>query len=213
MKLESFLIGALILSVVGLAVSYSARADEIQTNDYTFACVQYDCHLHLSNRIEFEENYKLLFIGLSKLTPRHQLTVHLAGQGGVGSTMSRLINIIEASGAQTIALVEGDVASAHAFIAVAMDKVYSAPENIFLFHIPAYRASVEELCADDKGKTDRGQDKEIKCRQYYSATLLQAVKLTVRLTKNYLTAEQMREMLKGYDIILTARELGFTPYK
>lgn len=216
MKLKYSIIAMLILLFIlelSLPLSKNTLKTYLQTQFYTYTCDKTECSVYLSSTIG-EESYYLDLYSLIVSAPENQIiNIHLSGSGGIMSTVYHLANVILQSKAKVNMIVEGPVYSAHAFIATLGNKLTIYPSSTFLFHLPAIAAPGQDAviegqdCGSYLGHKDRGQDAVPKCLALRQSEQDLFDSLFTKHIKPYLTAEEIDRLYKGYDIIISGKDL------
>ena len=203
---------ARVAKAIPLAVPQTVETIPDKT-PYKLVCKRDRCDLFLGPVIGSDDNYVKLFEQLPLLPAKTVLVVHLAGRGGLVSSMDRLISALRTTKAQVIGLVEGEVASAHATLAISIPKLYSNPHTLFMFHKPALQngVTIKQVCSEYKGQKDRGIDVELKCLNDMEAHIEAGTAHILELLDGKLTKEEIQKFKQGHDIYKTAKELGIPP--
>jgi len=171
------------------------------------------CHVRLSTAIGKPEIYRELFHLLNTASSRDTIYIYLMGAGGQVQTTLQMYNVIKSSKAKIITVVEGDVYSAHAFIAAMGSQIKIGDHILFLVHTSSAYGKYEKYCEakniNQKGEhlKDRNQSAYDKCMNYYRMQLKQTNKLIITIFSSILTKEELKMVLEGHDVILTGEEL------
>lgn len=209
MKTALKILMAAILGIVILTTNSEATSI-LETRDYTVDCTGYFervCHVRLSNSIEEPDHYIKLFTLLTSLDGNDIVYLHLAGNGGSAATAIQFVNILHKTPARTVAIVEGSVYSAHAYIAMAAKHLVTEPTTLFLFHRSSLYGQEEEVCSAEDGATDRTQDAGAKCRAFVQEVLKQDAAFVVRELSGFLTQSEIQGILNGDDLTITGDEI------
>jgi ATP-dependent protease ClpP protease subunit len=164
--------------------------------------------VHLTGGIEESTKYLILITFLTNLTKEDQVSFYIQGPGGYMDTTQLIYNAIHKNPAQIDMIVNGDVYSADALLALAGDSLQTKPNNLFLYHIPAikYRGSnitMKAYCETIlPTETDRGVSSKKKCEDFAKWYDKQAYLTTFKKVKDVLTPEQYQAMLDGDDVII-----------
>jgi ATP-dependent protease ClpP protease subunit len=164
------------------------------------------CHVRLATEIGKPEQYRELFHLISTAKSGDTVYIHLIGNGGLVSTTVQFYNVIKASKAKIVTVVEGDVYSAHAYIAMMGHKIMIADYVLLLVHNSSAYGSVETICIDKQGEEDRTHDAYEKCVGYFNMHLLQSDNIMTKLFSKVLTAKEMEKAKKGHDVIITGEQ-------
>lgn len=164
------------------------------------------CEVRLGTSITKPENFKDVLSLLSQAKSGDTIIFYLIGYGGQVDTTTQLLYAIRTTKATTVAIVQGSVYSAHAYIAVSMNKMIINPLATFMFH----RSSAygrESVCDEKKGTIDRKQDAYKKCMDYLN-TMLEQDKNEVILTLGpFLTKVELQAILDGHDVYVQGYEM------
>lgn len=176
---------------------------------YTITCTETlsrVCDVRLSSVIVGNEKYRKLNDILIQANARNTVRFRLAGNGGRISTLIQLMNSIKETKAKTIMIVEGDVYSAHAMLALSGDQIIIKENVMFLFHHSS--ALNTDACDQyDKDSKDRGISMQQKCRNFVKNHLTIFQKYLINSLQHVLTKQEMKDMLEGHDIIIPGDEL------
>ena len=171
------------------------------------------CHIRLDTGIKSPEVYQEMLHVINTAKSGDTIYLHLIGNGGLVSSTVQINNVIKQSKAKIITVVEGDVYSVHAFIALMGDEVKIGEGVVFLFHITSAYGQYEEYCAnmfikpDGTHVKDRTQSSYVKCMDFYRLHVYQNQALAIKLFSKVLTETEMYNVLHGHDIILTGEEI------
>lgn len=204
-------IAVMILLIVVLLLTVKSPRAETGEKPYKMICQGVRCDLFLGKKIEDVEQYEDLLQQISTMQPQIILIVHLAGVGGSVETLNRLSSAFHATRAQVYGMVEGDVASAHAMLAMKLrPKLYANPFLIFLFHKPALEngKTIAQACEKYLNLKDRGLSLKDKCIKELSKQLEVATEEIIQEVKEFLTPQEQEQLRQGYDILKTAKELN-----
>jgi len=182
---------------------------------YEYSCAHNICNVYLTDTIEDDSNY----LGLYKLiveSPKNTvINIHLSGYGGDVSTVVHLANAIQESKAEVDTIVEGNVFSAHAFIAMLGKHIYIQPNVLLLFHIPAVQdpktgenITMNQLCLYYKGYKDRGQDAYLKCLEDSAAYNNMFNTLVSKYVFPYLTSNEIIRFNDGWNINVQGSDMS-----
>ena len=164
------------------------------------------CHIRLGTKITKPEDYRDVLHLLTTASKEDKIYFYLIGQGGQVWTLMQLANSIQNSKAQTVAVVEGDVYSAHAFLAFTMKKIVIRDNVVFMFHASSAYGNAKNYCAKNKGKLDRTRDAYKKCLDFFDVHLRQSNAFIGRIMRQYLTNDELFRVLTGYDVYVTGEE-------
>lgn len=164
-------------------------------------------HLYLSGSIGNSSAYTSLTPNLLDMSDKDTIYLHLAGSGGSIEGMQYLQGVLKGSHSKVISVIDGEVDSAHAVLAIAFDKtIINAKDSTIFFHISSTTNEAENICHDfyknDPFATDRGISAYDKCVMDTVTTYNCDNQVFLALVKPYLTAEEYNQLVKGYDIIL-----------
>jgi len=172
-------------------------------------------NVFLTGSIVGRDSYLPLIKKILDLPEGSKVNLYLAGNGGsVASTVS-LINALHLKKHVTKAYVYGNVYSAHAVLAVSMDRIVTVGQHImFLFHIPAisnsdgeYEHPMKRCEKMDEDKKDRGVSSKKKCIDFTEKYMKAVEASTFKMIKVILTPNEYLEYKKGDDIILYSGEI------
>ena len=159
-------------------------------------------HKHTDITLEDEVKSNIWYEDVSKVLRDAKegdtITFHLMGYGGREDSLYMLINQIKNSKAIITMSVEAPVYSAHAYLAVAGDKLVMAPYTWLMFH---FSSVLDVDCSKAKG-LDRGVSKEEKCKQFKQVDVDLGIKMIS--TIDLLTAEEKSSIITGHDVYLTS---------
>ena len=160
------------------------------------------CHVRLTTSIGKPEEYRQVFHLLATAKKGDVINFYMIGNGGQVSTTIQFYNAIKKTKAKTVAIVQGDVYSAHAFISMMMDEIEIGQNVMFLFHHSSAYGQTLKYCNSQQGKTDRGRSAYTKCIDYFNNHLEGFGTLITKLTGKYLTQDELTRTLTGYDVII-----------
>ncbi len=156
--------------------------------------------IRMNNEIKKSDLYKDVFTVLETATKNDLIRFHLNGYGGDAQTMIVLINKVRETEATTIMYVEGDVYSAHAFLALSGNYIVMSMYSFMMFHtISIYGYDCSKVLG-----TDRTVSKALKCEQYLAVMVNQANQIIDSL--KYLTEEEKNYIKAGGDVYLDSVE-------
>lgn len=165
------------------------------------------CSVRLTTSITTPEDYQEVLEVLSDAGRLDTITFYLHGGGGQGDSMVALINGIKATKAHTVAVVQGDVQSAHAALAISMDEMQVGDNLFFMFHRSSLYGKDKEICDQYKDKTDRTQSLEDKCKAVMAAQTNIDVAIAKVLYSRYLTDAEVARVLAGNDVIIESDDM------
>lgn len=143
MKAKSPLILLLAVSIMALTlasglveITFHHKPEFKVTDTSKLSCSKIDsiCHLQLEDSIGSIDNYFQIADEARKIGPNYTIIVHLSGYGGHVKGMRYLESTLKQTGAHIVSVVEGDVYSAHAYLAVAFDELRVTGDYAMLFH-------------------------------------------------------------------------------
>ncbi len=170
--------------------------------DDKLVCQDSFCQLYLGTEITEPKEYLNLSRALRGLKPGITLYVHLVGNGGSGDGLLYLLNAIKASGAHTIGVFKGSVASTHAVLLLACDEMIIDGEGYIYIHEISTGNMVEDICVGATGK-DRGLASYTKCVENITALNAIYAKIIDKYNLKYLTADEQKRYYEGHDIIIS----------
>lgn len=178
---------------------------------YSYTCtglIFTNCTVNLSSNIGDPTKYE----GLRQMIHERKITDtvvwELAGYGGFVTGEEELAHMIKASPALHIARVYGDVYSAHAYLAISMDRLEVArPEALMMFHRSSLYGNELLLCAPKAGELDRKQDAYRKCIELTSVLEANENKFIRRLFKDLLSERLINDVIAGKDVYVSAVEI------
>ncbi len=165
------------------------------------------CSVRLTTEITKPEDYQEVLQVLTDASRFDTVTFYFIGGGGQGSSMIQIINALKITKAYTVSVVQGDVQSAHAGIAIATNKLEVGDYLFFMFHRSSLYGNEKEFCDRFKGKKDRTQDLEAKCWNTVKAMTKIDNDITDKLYSKYLTKDEMHQVKNGYDVIVSGEEM------
>lgn len=163
-------------------------------------------HVHLSTVIAAPEAYRTL-VHILLTEQSKDIKIYLNGYGGRSDTALMVSNAMLRSKAKVMTIMTGNVASAHAVIAANGELHSLSPHFSMMFHVSAIQdrstgenVTTYKYCEKFKGKQDRGQDFEKKCKDamksYETAARLSSM---LRAFKG-MTREQQELYIEGHDV-------------
>lgn len=172
------------------------------------------CHVRLSTAIGKPEKYRRILHAMAQAGYGDTIYIYLRGNGGRVDSTIQIYNAIKNSKAKIVTVVEGDVYSAHAMIAAMGDEIKVGKYLLFMIHTSSAYGSYEEYCAkkfikvDGTHVKDRTQSLYQKCMDIYRARLLQTNAMIHELYSRLLTAEELRAIYEGHDLLLTGEQFN-----
>lgn len=181
----------------------AANPDQYKPRVTTTPCTLLSCNyydIYLTKGINDPTDYEDVVRLLRNAGSYDTFTFHLIGFGGHEDGMFYLMNAIQETKAKTIMSVEGDVYSAHAYLAISGQYIIMSKYSSLMFHF----SDVLNLECDDLPGTDRGVPDSEHCRAYKN----NAIKLGTMLVKStpFLIEEEKKAILTGHDVYLTSTE-------
>ena len=191
-----------ILFKVAVPVSYEGQNYSYVIN---YGLLHSTMDIRLSDSIEGSDAYRGLLQAVSELKSGDQVTWFLVGNGGSATGLWAIQSTVDTSPAHHVAVVIGDVYSAHAYLAISMDELYiTRNEDMFLYHRGSTYGNMESFCASSKGGTDRTQDKYQKCVSYFAFSTVLEDSWIEEFFKDILPKKDIQELLVGHDKLYSA---------
>lgn len=203
-------IGSVLLSNrAGVNLTHHHQLPEVTQKNkvYCSGFVFRHCSVRLTTEIKEQENYQEVLQLLADASRFDTVTFYLSGGGGRGDSMIALLNAIKDTKAHTVAVVQGDVQSAHAALAISMNELKVGDFLFFMFHRSSLYGQEKTFCDRAKGQTDRTQDLEAKC--YNTIAVMTEIdnSITAKLYSKYLTKVEQDKVTAGYDVIISGEEM------
>lgn len=194
--------------VLATGVAQADMLDDLlaPSNGATIECSKSECHIYLTDEIKGPDYYIEQYKVLAKAKATDVVYIHLAGPGGQGDGLVYLINAIKSSKAKVVSVVDGNIASADAVLAI-VNKDYIINGDVqVLFHSISTTGMTEEICRNQSG-SDRGLSTYSKCIEdlpkmtdFYNSVINKYV-------LPLLTTRERTDYLNGHDIIIDGKEL------
>lgn len=172
------------------------------------------CYVELTTEVKSIEHYLELASMLQSANEDWTIEIHLAGDGGLVSTVYYLYNNVNNSKAKVVIYVDGIVQSGHAFLAFIGDELVISDTSFFMFHVPAvYDMKKDEnviptaICQYFEDRKDRGVDAEKKCLDSVKTSSKVFLTFAQNTFKKYLTNDEYVRLLRGEDIFITGVEM------
>ncbi len=171
--------------------------------------VSKQCDSTLSETIASKQAYAHLTQVLRDSVWGDTVVLHLKGNGGLVSGEESIEQAIKSSKAHVVTSAEGDVYSAHAFLAVAGDEVILAPNINLLFHRMAMQGKslpqlLKEGYCDSAEGTDRGQSNKDKCLTFFKTQIDKEDKWLKETMNPFLKPSEVQAVIDGYDVIINS---------
>lgn len=223
----SAILGACALAGVGITkCSVPSQVDKTYINSKfssgasSYVCKDKVCDVYLLDHelklgivtqkvnIGFPEEYTEVR-QLYDLAPHDvKIRLHLAGPGGTFNGLLVLVYSIKHSKADTTSIVEDDVASADAVLAVSSKHLEVSDVAYVMFHRASiYGTDPDKYCADDEGQLDRGQDAKVKCVNYLNSVIKKDEDFFTNVLRNKVSLEDFERIMKGEDVYVRATEV------
>ena len=164
--------------------------------------------VYIPEMIYSPNKFLVLFAVLDGLTSSNTVYVHLNGPGGDASAAVQIIFHIKNTKAKTIAVIEGQVASAHAMIAMSTNEIIIGKNTSFVFHTVSSWNSEGEYCGDVKGRKDRGQDAYKKCLQNLKFDNIMYDKILLDLIDKSLTKSEIKQIHDGFEVSISGEDMA-----
>lgn len=212
MEMKKYLLVMMVLLGLGLMVylhMVTRPRIKIEQQEYKIYCnaaIQRTCNIWLSNSIDDVEKYSTLLQFIASAERGDVLRIYLAGNGGLVNTYKIIANTIKQSKATSVAIVVGNVYSAHAFLALSMDNIIIGDNVVFLFHRSSLYGMGDMVCRRQTG-LDRTVSKEKKCVQFISKLLESDKQFVSNILAKVLTRDEILDILKGEDLILSGETM------
>jgi ATP-dependent protease ClpP protease subunit len=165
------------------------------------------CDVYLGRDIGTPDLYLDLRHALMTAKSSTTFVFHMQGNGGYISGMIAILQAIAATKAKVVTIIEGPVYSAHGLIALAGHEVIGTDYGYVMLHHSSAYGKLTTRCLKYKGKTDRGQDMEKKCRKQLSNHLLLVGNLIRKIAGKYLTGSELYSVLTGHDVYIPPQEM------
>lgn len=194
-----------LLAYGGLKVTKSVLGVEEQTMQCS-GLLQKVCKLDLGREIKDASYYATTAREIKDLFPADTINVHLSGMGGSAEGAIRLVDALQRTKAHVVAVIEGDIASGHSFIAFSIKDVRFESQGFALFHNISTSNMETTLCADVEG-LDRGMSAKDKCIEDMRAINVIYNNILEFIPRQILTSAELDLYHQGHDIILSFDEL------
>ena len=201
------IIAALLLSSTIYAGTTTTTSGVVSTNCVSTTSGNVSCRVQLVEGIDGPSTYYELGKLIETLKEGDVIRINVNGPGGRVDGLGYLYNKIKASKGKVIMVVDGDVASADAAIALSSDYIVLPAQAYWLFHAASSTNMTEQICTSSKGELDRGKDAYSVCVKYMNEITNIYNKLMVRTYEKVLTKEEIASLLKGETIVLSNDEV------
>lgn len=145
------------------------------------------------------------FIDAAK--PGDVVYLHVAGYGGRINGLVYLMNKIERCKGKVVAIVDGDIMSAHAALALAADEIQLPKYGVVLFHASSSTHMAAVDCLSEMGKLDRGRNAYIQCINISHAMTKVYNKVVMKAYSKALSKKEIDNLLDGATITIGMDEL------
>lgn len=204
--LSAFLIGTLlVLGLPKIHLTHHHKLPSFSGSEELIQCsgiLKKRCHVRLTTTIGNPERYRAVFEKLDGLRSKDEVIWHLVGNGGQIRTMIQIINVMKSNPARDITIVEGDVYSAHAMIAMSGDEIIIRENTMFLFHHSSAYSETDSICSRYKDQKDRGVSMVKKCKEFIAQHLAKMDTLLIHTLHGKLTRDELIGVLTGEDVII-----------
>lgn len=163
--------------------------------------------IYFSSSIEAPEYYSTLLLQLTQAAVGDKFIFHLAGNGGDAATILAFYNAINSTVADTVAVVDGPVYSAHAYLSVLTKQTIVNSGTIFMFHRGSIFGQEQVVCKEYKGRLDRKQDAYKKCLDFIESWTVMENRLLPQMLGKYLTTNELQRILEGHDVYVQGDEM------
>ncbi len=201
--------GALLAGVTSAAFSFYNKEptqEQVKKEFYTAKCVRgfhTTCNLYLSDTIGKAADYYTLQPLIQDLTPSDTVYIHVSGDGGIVQGSIYLLDIFHNSKAQIKTIVEGDVASCHAVLAMGLSKDVSFPADGFIYiHAVSSTNEAATYCKASPPGTDRGISLYTKCLEDTKAITDIYNRTMLRYLEKYLAKDELASVFAGHEVII-----------
>jgi hypothetical protein len=118
------------------------------THPATIDCDFFDktCDVQLTTEIGPPEDYYHIGETLRSIDSSYTIRLHLSGYGGQVKGMHYIKSSLDQTNAKVVAIVEGDVYSAHAYLSTAFDEMRVTGEYNMLFHTGSHYKEAFNIC-------------------------------------------------------------------
>ena len=214
--LKAMRLFALLIIMSGVYYIYIQGIFEapIKESHYSITTSEGKPSIYLTRTISSPSDYTKLVQYINSHKDVKEMNVYLSGNGGSVNSLLLLVNTMRHSPTKFIGIVNGKVSSAHAVLAMNMDKLIVTNENIlFLFHRPAYLENGEyvllsKICESiPVWKKDRSRSARDKCSSYITKYERSANKVAMDKTFKAMSEKQLKRYMKGWDIVLPYKEI------
>lgn len=155
----------------------------------------------LPTEIKLEKRDLMLFDRFFReLDDKTMVTIINQGYGGRADQAGRIISAIQDSKACVKIKTVGNVYSAHAYIALSGDILEIDPDVTLMYHRGSFYNMTDEVCADERGKVDRGLSGYDKCIQFLEEYNKHELRFMKRTIAPFLTEDEFNKVLNGEDI-------------
>lgn len=158
--------------------------------------------IRLNDEIGGENTVKGITTALMQAESGDVINFHLAGYGGQVETVLYLINNIHATKGTVNMIVESNVYSGHAYLALQGKTLTMLPHTFLMFHTSS---AYGENCNKEKG-LDRGVSKKLKCEQFLKIHLRQTNEVIAAMP--ILTDKEKFDIMTGQDVYITAQDVS-----
>lgn len=181
--------------IVGKVSSMSMVSD-VKNNIYRDGN---NIHIQLDSVVSYKINLYSDILNTYRTAKSHEtITLHLTGMGGSALLQSAITAAIKNSKAKTITSVDGTIISAHAYLMLNSAKVRITNLNgTVLMHRAALGGKEVRMCKDPEFLEK--PNSELVCR-------LEAHAIE-KLMKGVYTANEIKRVLDGEDVIITLEDL------
>jgi len=169
--------------------------------------------LFLNNSIYTEDEYFDLNRALIRdnISSSDTIYLHLAGNGGFISGMTYLVAVLKQTGATIIPVIDGNISSCHAVLALSFDKAPMIKSYGYAyFHAVSSTNEEENICRRrclGEPPTDRGIDNYTKCVQDEKTMTNIDNDFFNQAMKKVLSEKEMANIKLGYEVIVPLSRL------
>lgn len=203
-------LSTLFILMLGGCYMYVHEVPPVVESSYSITTSEGKPSIYLTRTIESPSNYTTLVQYINSHKDVKEMNVYLLGDGGSLGSLLLLVNTMKHSPTKFHGIVMGEVSSAHAVLAMNMDTLEVANDEIlFLFHRIAQGGRLaSEVCSSiPLYKTDRTINMRGKCIRRVEAIESSANNIALSKTFSAMSTEQFKRYMKGDDIVISYKEI------
>lgn len=131
--------------------------------------------------------------------------MHLVGDGGNYTGVQYLKNLFSKS-EKTVMIVDGEVHSGHAILALTGDELIISEEGYFMWHLVS-GTNGERIYCSTKSGLDRGIDAREKCNENMPKRMKMYNDSIIKIVSKVLNEEEIERLKQGREVYLTHQEV------